>query len=137
MNDVLTEEQRRYCMSRIKGRDTKPEIIVRKLVHSLGFRYRLHDRSLPGSPDLVFASKKKVIFVHGCFWHRHSCKNGRVIPKTRTDFWTNKFSENVRRDRLSRRKLARLGFRSKVIWECQTGNVVKLTNTVWAFLAED
>ena len=85
MVDVLTPKQRQFCMSRIQGKDTRPEMVVRRMVHALGYRYRLHVRSLPGCPDLVFPSREKVIFVHGCFWHRHNCRYGRVRPATRGD----------------------------------------------------
>ena len=119
MADVLTAEQRSYCMSRIRGKDTNPELIVRKILHALGYRYRLHDRSLPGSPDLVFPGKQKVLFVHGCFWHRHNCRYGRVIPKTRRAFWQRKLDGNRQRDKKNRQLLRNQGWNVLVVWECQ------------------
>lgn len=118
--DVLTKQQRKQCMSAVRNKDTKPEMVVRKLVHSLGYRYRLHCSNLPGKPDLVLASKRKVIFVHGCFWHRHSCKKGKSIPSVREDFWREKLTNNRIRDKKNQRVLKRLDWRSLIIWECQT-----------------
>ena len=120
MPDVLTPEQRSYCMSRIRGKDTKPELKVRSVLHTLGYRYRLHVRSLPGSPDLVFHSRRKAIFVHGCFWHRHNCRFGRATPATRRQFWRKKFAENQLRDRRNRRMLRSKGWQVFIVWECQT-----------------
>jgi DNA mismatch endonuclease, patch repair protein len=96
--DVLTPEQRRRCMSRIRGKNTTPEKLVRKLIFGMGYRYRLHDKRLPGKPDLTFISRRKVIFVHGCFWHMHDCRYGRVYPKTNEEFWKEKRCRNVERD---------------------------------------
>ena len=108
-------------MSRIRGKDTKPELLVRRLVHRMGYRFRLHRPDLPGKPDLVFAGRRKVIFVHGCFWHRHSeCSKGRSFPSSSQEFWRSKLDGNVTRDRLSVRALEELGWRALVIWECQT-----------------
>ena len=125
MTDVLTPEQRRKCMSSIRGRDTKPEMIVRKIVHALGYRYRLHRKDLPGTPDLVFPRVKKVIFVHGCFWHKHRCRYGRVTPKTNAEFWRTKRESNKLRDIRNRKFLKKMGWRSLVIWECWTKNSKK------------
>lgn len=130
MTDVLTPKQRQYCMSRIKGKNTKPEIIVRKLAHALGYRFRLHDNKLPGSPDLVFAGRRKIIFVHGCFWHRHNCKFGRVTPNTRKEFWSKKLSGNKSRDRKNERQLEHLGWSILVIWECETLNKNKVDKLI-------
>lgn len=105
-------------MSRVKSRDTTPELAVRRLVFALGFRYRLHRRDLPGTPDLVFVALKKVIFVHGCFWHFHHCRHFR-FPSTRKAYWTHKLTSNQRRDALHRRRLRRAGWDLLVIWECQ------------------
>ena len=118
MTDVLTPEQRRRCMAAIRGKDTKPEMIVRKLAHAMGYRYRLHRKDLPGKPDLVFPSRKKVIFVHGCFWHMHNCRYGRVTPKTNAEFWQKKREATVMRDRRNRRALRATGWESLVVWEC-------------------
>ena len=120
MVDVLSREQRRKNMRSIRGKDTRPELIVRRLVHSLGYRFRLHRRDLPGSPDLVLPRLAVVIFVHGCYWHRHDCKLGRPVPGTRTDFWMKKFADNVRRDSRAAKELQELGWRVVVVWECET-----------------
>ena len=134
MADVLTPEQRRLCMSRIRGKGTKPEMAVRKLLHALGYRYRLHRRDLPGCPDLVFAGRKMVIFVHGCFWHRHRCRNGRVTPATRPEFWQTKLDGNKARDVINRRRLRKLGWKVLVIWECWTRNPALLKRKLCNFL---
>lgn len=120
MTDVLTLEQRRKCMASIRSRDTRPEMIVRKMVHAMGYRYRLHRRDLPGKPDLVFSRIKKVIFVHGCFWHKHKCRYGRVQPKTNADFWISKRESTRLRDFKNMRKLREMGWGSMTIWECWT-----------------
>jgi DNA mismatch endonuclease (patch repair protein) len=133
--DVLTPEQRRLNMSRIRGKDTKPEMIVRRLVHPLGFRYRLHVRTLPGSPDLVFPSKRKVIFVHGCFWHRHRCRYGKPTPSTRAAFWKAKLLRNVERDREARTALKKAGWKALVVWQCQTRNAPLLSSRIVRFLS--
>lgn len=104
-------------MSGIRGKDTKPEMIVRRGLHAMGFRYTLHNRKLPGSPDLVLPKYEAVIFVHGCFWHGHDCHLFKW-PKTRPDFWRKKISENVRRDERSYRALAGEGWRQAIVWEC-------------------
>lgn len=137
MADVLTAEQRCFCMSRIKRRDTKPEMAVRKLVHALGYCYRLHVRSLPGSPDLVFSSRRKVIFVHGCFWHRHNCRYGRVMPATRRKFWKSKLEGNRERDGKNRRLLRKEGWEVLVVWECQTRKTEWLLDRICAFLEDE
>jgi DNA mismatch endonuclease (patch repair protein) len=118
MADVLSPSQRRYCMSRIRGKDTKPEWIVRKGLFALGFRYRLHVRSLPGCPDLVFPRNRAVIFVHGCLWHRHECKLFRW-PKTNARFWREKLTRNSRNDARNIAKLRSAGWRVLVVWECR------------------
>lgn len=120
MTDHLTKAQRSEVMGRVRGRDTTPEQTVRTLVRRLGLRYRSHDRSLPGVPDIVIPAASTVILVHGCFWHRHSCARGESRPQTRAEFWENKFTENVRRDRRTARALRRLGWSVIVVWECQT-----------------
>ena len=134
MVDVLTPKQRKYCMSRIQGKDTQPEMIVRKMVHALGYRYRLHVRSLPGCPDLVFPSRQKVIFVHGCFWHRHNCKYGKVRPATRKAFWQKKLEGNKERDKKNRRKLRKQGWEILTIWECQTRKPENLIERIVKYL---
>lgn len=115
--DNLSKQERSERMSRVKSADTGPEMIVRRMVHGMGFRYKLHVRDLPGTPDLVFPRLGKIIFVHGCFWHQHpGC--GR-LPKSRQDFWTGKLSQNRVRDIRNQRKLRYLGWRILIVWECQ------------------
>jgi DNA mismatch endonuclease (patch repair protein) len=123
-------------MSRIRGKDTKPEMIVRKLVHAKGFRYRIHDPSIPGKPDLVFKSRKKAIFIHGCYWHRHDCSYGRVVPAANAKFWLEKFEKNVRRDQEVHAQLAAAGWHFLVIWECEirSGERDRLTERIDSFL---
>lgn len=123
-------------MSRVRGRDTKPEMLVRRLTHGMGYRYRLHRRGLPGSPDLVFPSRMKVIFVHGCFWHQHldpGCKLAR-LPKSKLDFWGPKLETNRERDERNLVLLAELGWDVLVIWECQTKNREELQARIGGFL---
>jgi len=118
--DSLTSEERSARMGRVRAKDTKPEMAVRRLVHSLGYRYRLHSRTLPGHPDLVFPARRKVVFVHGCFWHRHAetCPLTRT-PKSRLEFWLPKFDQNVARDLAIQAQLDVLGWSHLVVWECQ------------------
>ncbi len=120
MVDVHSAAQRSFNMSRIRSQDSKPEMIVRSLVHQLGFRFRLHRRDLPGTPDLVLPRHRLVIFVHGCFWHRHRCRYGRVRSATRSEFWEQKLQGNVRRDRRNQAALKAAGWKVVVIWECWT-----------------
>ncbi|WDI40219.1 very short patch repair endonuclease [Bremerella sp. P1] len=134
--DTLTPSQRSERMSRVRSKDTKPELRVRKLIHGMGYRYRLHVRKLPGNPDLVFASRRRVIFVHGCFWHRHrGCPNCR-LPKSKLDFWEPKLESNARRDTRNQRELRKLGWKVLVIWECQTKDVERLTEVVRSFMED-
>lgn len=133
MADTITPEKRSEIMSRIRSRDTKPEMTVRRLVHGMGYRYRLHQKKLPGQPDLVFTPRKKVIFVHGCFWHMHSCPHGR-IPKTRRAYWKKKLNTNVKRDAKQKKLLESDGWRVLVIWECETKELSKLKRTIQKFL---
>lgn len=131
--DPLTPEQRSERMSLVRRADTKPEMVVRRLAHGMGFRYRLHDGKLPGQPDLVFKGRRKVIFVHGCFWHQHGCRIYRM-PKTRTDFWLPKLKSNVERDRRARRLLRKDGWNILVIWECQLRKEERLRERIRSFL---
>ena len=110
-------------MAAIKSKNTKPEIAVRKLLHSLGYRFRLHRKDLPGSPDIVLPKYKTVIFVHGCFWHRHKGCKYKTTPKTRKEFWENKFNENIKRDKNNFKELKKLNWKVLVIWECQLKNL--------------
>ena len=123
-------EQRSRNMSAIKSKNTKPEIKVRKILHSMGYRFRLHSKDLPGSPDIVLPKYKTVIFVHGCFWHRHeNCKYAST-PKTRKEFWNKKFTENKKRDSEIQEKIKILDWRSIVIWECETKNIENLRDKI-------
>lgn len=134
MTDVFSRAKRSWIMSRVRGKDTSPELIVRSLAHCLGYRFRLHRSDLPGKPDLVFPSRHKVIFVHGCFWHGHGCARGNRIPKTNVSYWRNKIGRNVVRDRKHRRSLRNLGWGYLVIWECQIKNSGKLASRLTGFL---
>ena len=127
-------EVRSRTMRAVKSRDTGAEMAVRRLVHSLGYRYRLYRRDLPGVPDLVFPSRRAVIFVHGCFWHQHDCPRGARIPKTRQDYWEPKLQRNKSRDQEHCDKLRALGFRTLVIWECEVADSSRVTNRIQEFL---
>lgn len=118
--DNLTASQRRRTMASVRARDTSPELIVRGIVHRLGYRYRLHCDRHPGKPDLVFPVRKKVIFVHGCFWHRHSCAAGQSMPTTNQAYWQVKFERNRHRDAKVRSALRRAGWQVLTVWECET-----------------
>ncbi|AOJ97511.1 very short patch repair endonuclease [Burkholderia vietnamiensis] len=121
-------------MALVRAKDTKPELLVRRLVHGMGYRYRLHRRDLPGTPDLVFPGRSKVIFIHGCFWHRHArCELAR-LPKSRGDFWLPKLTANAERDARNVRALRRLGWGVLTIWECQLGDTANLANRIRRFL---
>lgn len=117
--DKLTVKQRSSLMSRIKSRGSIPEMVVRSTLHRLDYRFRLHRKDLPGSPDLVFPRTRKVIFVHGCFWHAHSCPRGQSVPKTNEEFWTSKIAKNKLRDVEQIALLKRSGWHVLVIWECE------------------
>ncbi len=119
MADVLTKLQRSFNMSKIRDKNTKPEIIVRSIVYRMGFRYRLHNKNLPGKPDIVLTRHKKIIFVHGCFWHLHKCRYGKVKPATNVNFWEKKRSDNQERDKRNIKELKKLGWDVLVIWECE------------------
>ncbi len=135
--DPLTPDERSRRMSLVRSKDTKPEMRVRRLTHALGYRYRLHRRDLPGNPDMVFPSRKKIIFVHGCFWHRHrGCPRCR-LPKTRVGFWKTKLEKNKARDIKNRRELKRLGWNVLVLWECQTEEASSLKKRIVDFLEEN
>jgi len=131
MADVHTAEQRSFNMSRIRGGDTQPELRVRRILHAMGLRYRLHGKNasgkaLPGKPDLVFAGPRAVLFVHGCFWHMHRCKYGKPAPATNRDFWVEKRRGNAERDKRNRRALVRDGWKVFEVWECHTRDQEKL-----------
>jgi DNA mismatch endonuclease (patch repair protein) len=127
MTDTLTPAQRSWNMSRIRSRDTSPEKTVRSLLHRLGFRFRLHAKKLPGHPDIVLARHRTVVFVHGCFWHRHPRCRFATTPGTRTAFWQTKFDRNVARDAAVRRALKAAGWRVITVWECELRKPARLT----------
>jgi DNA mismatch endonuclease, patch repair protein len=134
--DPLSPTQRSERMSLIKNANTKPEMFVRRLVHGMGYRYRLHVKDLPGRPDLVFRPRRRVIFVHGCFWHQHGCKHYRM-PKTKLDFWLPKLERNKNRDSQIRKEYRKLGWRVLVIWECQLVKEAALRKRIRRFLEAD
>lgn len=132
--DILSPRERSERMRGIRCKNTAVELLVRKVVHSMGYRYRLHRRDLPGTPDMVFPSRRAVIFVHGCFWHRHEgCRLAR-LPKSRRDFWVPKLEGNRLRDQASQTELLRLGWRILVIWECELKDISVLKDKVRRFL---
>ena len=139
MPDTLTVAERSQRMRLVRGKNTGPELLVRRLVHSMGFRYSLHRRDLPGSPDLVLTRHNKVIFVHGCFWHRHLSSRCRLarLPKSRLDFWAPKLESNRIRDERNKRALRYLGWKILVVWECQLSDIEQLRNKIWRFLEDD
>lgn len=124
-------------MSRIRGKNTKPELSVRRLLHRMGYRYRLHAKDLPGRPDIVFRSRKSVIFVHGCFWHRHEGCRLAYTPKTRKDFWKQKFARNVERDIEVTSALQSMDWKFLILWECETGDSEKVAEKLSDFLDGD
>lgn len=135
MVDVLTPQERSFNMSQIRGRDTKPEKVVRSIVHALGFRYRLHKPELPGKPDIVLVRHRKIIDVHGCFFHMHKCRFGSVVPATNAKFWRLKRLSNVERDRRNLRALRRGGWKVLIVWECETRKPALLLRKLQRFLA--
>ena len=124
-------------MARIGPKNTKPEMLVRRLVHAMGYRYRLHAPDLPGRPDLAFRPKLKAIFVHGCYWHRHDCRRGRSLPSSNTDKWNAKFKKNAERDSRALADLKRLGWKVLVVWQCQTRDTESLCSQLRRFLHPD
>lgn len=135
MTDVMDPEARSRLMSRIRSTDSRPEMTVRRTLHSLGYRFRLNRRDLPGTPDIVFPARRKVIFVHGCFWHDHECRRGRR-PTTNADFWSAKLDANVVRDRRVLDELNQIGWQSCVVWECDcsASRLLQLEETLIEFL---
>lgn len=130
----MTSQQRSQTMRAIKDRDTKPELTVRRLLHRMGYRYRLHRKDLPGKPDIVFGSRRKVVFVHGCFWHGHSCKRGSRLPKTNAQYWKGKIARNVTRHSAQIDGLTADGWSSLTLWECELAEEDALTRRLSAFL---
>lgn len=133
MTDRHTNEQRSRNMAAVKGKDTAPEIVVRRTLHRLGYRFRLHRADLPGKPDIVLPRYRVVVFVHGCFWHGHDCKHGKR-PTTRTDFWNRKLDANIARDRRNELRLQELGWSVTTIWECQTRDICGLEESLLSSL---
>jgi DNA mismatch endonuclease (patch repair protein) len=121
-------------MARVRSRDTKPELMVRRIAHALGFRFRLHRRDLPGTPDLVFPRLRKIVLVHGCFWHRHDGCNRTTTPKIRKDFWTSKFKANIERDKRTLAELRNQGWKVLVVWECEAERIAILQHRLEKFL---
>lgn len=132
--DTLTPEQRSERMRRVRARDTGPEVLVRSLMHRLGYRFRKHRRELPGQPDAVFGGRRKAVFVHGCYWHRHDCPAGRRLPKSRLDFWRPKLERNAERDRQTLSRLESMGWQALVVWECETRDTAALAARLEQFL---
>jgi DNA mismatch endonuclease (patch repair protein) len=136
MSDHLTPQERSRNMSRVKGRDTKPELLVRSIVHRLGYRFRLHGKSLPGRPDVVLPRHRKVIFVHGCFWHGHPGCRRAARPSTNREFWDKKIDGNIARDKANVRALRRAGWKVLVIWQCAMKDCGRLKKRLGKFLSE-
>lgn len=134
MVDVLTPQQRHEVMSRVRSRDTKPELLVRRLLHSSGYRYRLHEKGLAGTPDIVFRGRRKVVFINGCFWHSHDCSNGRRSPKSNQAFWSAKRQGTRERDASAVKILEASGWKVLVIWECELKDAELLLRTLQEFL---
>jgi DNA mismatch endonuclease (patch repair protein) len=135
MVDNLSPRERSILMSRVRNKDTKPELRVRRLLHSLGYRYRLHPKTLPGKPDLVFPGRRKVVFVHGCFWHRHKGCKLSSTPSSSRNFWREKFIANVERDRRNIDALENEGWDVLVVWQCETNETVGLKKNLTKFLS--
>lgn len=134
MADTVTPEERSRTMRAVKSRDTKPELVVRRLLHAMGCRFRLHRKDLPGNPDIVLPRHKKVIFVHGCFWHGHpGCKHADR-PSSNTEYWHKKIDRNMERDQRAQQELAAQHWRALIVWECQTRDRKALTDTLGSFL---
>jgi len=134
MTDHISKQQRSWNMSRIRSKNTKPELVIRSMLHVMGFRFRLHRKNLPGNPDIVLPKYKTVIFVHGCFWHRHKNCKRCTIPKTNFEYWNSKFQKNVIKDQKNRAELIKLGWNVITIWECQTNNadtIQKISNQIF------
>lgn len=134
MTDVFPSDKRSWIMGRVREKNTSPELKVRSLVHRLGYRFRLHRKDLPGKPDLVFPSRKKIIFVHGCFWHGHDCSRGNRTAKSNTEYWVEKILRNTERDVQHRSKLKALGWNVLVVWECEIKDAEALSSRLTSFL---
>lgn len=137
MTDVLTPRQRTACMKAVRSKNTSPEMLVRRTAHALGYRYALHVDRLPGKPDLVFTSRGKIIFVHGCFWHNHNCARGSRMPATNASYWQSKRERNAHRDAVNIRQLRKEGWSVMTIWECRTRDRTALAARIKRFLGVD
>lgn len=134
MADIMTSEQRSERMRKIRSHDTKPEIVIRKLIHHMGYRYRIHVKDLPGTPDIVFSSRRKIIFVHGCFWHMHeACRDGK-IPGSRKEYWEPKLFRTRARDEKHQVELANSGWATLIIWECELSDLTRVELKIKDFL---
>ena len=134
--DIISPERRSANMRRIRSRDTKPEMIVRRLIHGMGFRFRLHVAALPGKPDIVLPRLKRIVEVRGCFWHQHPGCIDSHVPKTRIKYWVPKLENNQRRDKENKNKLRLLGWRTIVVWECEVRDTKKLSRRLALFLGK-
>lgn len=137
MSDTLSKEKRSWNMSRIVSKNTKPELIVRSLLHKMGYRFRLHSNKIPGKPDIILSKYHTVIFVHGCFWHQHkNCKDGK-IPKSNTVYWIEKLNKNIQRDKENIKAIKRMGWKFLVVWECQLENIDRIKSKFRNALIKD
>ena len=136
MADLWTKEQRSRVMSRVKNKNTKPEVQVRSMLHRMGYRFRLHRRDLAGAPDIVLPRHRKAVFVHGCFWHNHDCPRGKR-PSTRTEFWNAKLDANIERDRANQKALEEKGWRVLTLWECEVKDPDYIQEKLRHFLEDD
>ncbi len=136
MADTISRERRSENMRRIRSKGMYPELFVRRLLHRMGYRYRLHRKSLPGHPDIIFPKLKKAIFVHGCFWHRHSARSCKIarLPKSRLDYWIPKLERNKQRDATAVSGLRQLGWKTHVVWECEIADETRLSDSILNFL---
>lgn len=134
--DTLTKEQRSLCMSRIRNKNTAPELAVRKILTEIGIRYRLHSAKLPGKPDVVITKRKKLIFINGCFWHQHKNCRRASAPKSNRRYWTDKLKRNIEKQKEDMKKLKKDGWKILLIWECRTGSKISLKNKIKKFLYE-
>jgi DNA mismatch endonuclease, patch repair protein len=136
LTDVFSKAERSRIMAKVTGKNTKPEILVRKMIHAMGYRFRIHRKDLPGRPDVVMPRLHKVILVHGCFWHGHKGCRRASRPTSNVDFWNRKIDANIKRDRRDKGRLSREGWKSLTLWECQTRNPVPLEKRLRRFLEE-
>ena len=132
--DTVSPEKRSWVMSRVRGKNTRPEMVVRSLLHALGYRFRLHRKDLPGNPDIILPKYRVVIFVHGCFWHQHNCRHGQRLPSSNQAYWLTKLSKNRGRDIQNTAKLTGLGWAVLIVWECMLRDIAKLEKNLRDFI---